>query len=199
MEFYEQELLDLLKAGKGRVSTDNFYASVRDWDGQLSVSLFNTKGGALEQHLRAGELEIRTPVVSYYPGQVPKSPDFHYYYQGREFKPSYDFIRQASPFYENLGAIDLSESIANCVTLRLEEFQENGYTCWSKDRTLLLSKGETAPVEGAAKLSFRKARKLWATKETGGISPIDDVYVYRITAQQEVPKAAGDKEGEIAR
>ena len=176
MEFYEQEILDLLKAGKGRVATENYLVSVKDHDGTLSVHLFDNHGGALEQYLRVGEFEVRTPVVIYYPGQVARARDLHYYYRGSEFKPSYDFLRETFSYFENLGKIDLTEPIANCVTQRLQEFQDDGYNCWSKNRALLIAKGETAPVEGAEKLSFRKARKLWVTRETGGICAIDDVY-----------------------
>ncbi|MDR1727841.1 MAG: hypothetical protein LBT74_07955 [Acidobacteriota bacterium] len=195
MEFYEQEVVKLLGAGKGRVATDDFFMSVKERDGMLSVSVFNTRGGTLEQRLRAGEFEVRTPVVSYYPGQVSRTPDLHYYYQGKEFKPSYDFIRACYDFFETLGRLDLSDSIADCVTRRLKEFEEDGYTCWSKDRALLLCRGEAAPSPGAEKLSFRKARKLWVTKETGGVSAINDVYRLYPTAPDESAPGRGAAEG----
>ena len=176
MEFYEQEVLNLLKAGKGKIAIEDYFVSVKDHDGTLSVHLFDSRGETLEQYMRVGEFEVRTPVTVYYPGQVAKAPDLHYYYRGSEFKPSYDFLRETTPYFEHLGKTDLTESIENCVAQRLQEFQEDGYNCWSKNRALLIVKGETAPVEGAEKLSFRKARKLWVTRETGGVCAIDDVY-----------------------
>jgi len=154
----------------------------------LTVSVFNARGGPLEQRLHVGEFEVRTSVASYYPGQVARAPELHYYYQGKEFKPSYEFIRAGSDFFEGLGRIDLSDSIASCIERRLAEFEEDGYTCWYKSRALLLAKGAVAPVAGAEKLSFRKARKLWATKESGGVSSIDNVYrLYPAVADDPAP------------